>query len=153
MAFEEGVAAASDQSQRVSPVAGQVLLDDHLFDQLVGDDVDQLLLVLELLGTLVRAPDAAQGIAFVVIFPLTFIANSFVTLNALPAGLRAVAEWNPLSATITAVRQLFRNPDDLPHHVSWALANPVVSALLRSLLLLAMVIPAAVWRYRKVAAG
>jgi ABC-2 type transport system permease protein len=106
-----------------------------------------------LLGTLVRAPDAAQGIAFVVIFPLTFIANSFVPLTALPSGLRAVAEWNPLSATITAVRRLFGNPDNLPHHVSWALANPVVSALLWCLLLLALVIPAAVWRYRKVATG
>ena len=86
-----------------------------------------------------------------VMFPLTFIANSFVPLTSLPAGLRAFAEWNPLSAVITATRKLFHNPDNLPHHVSWALANPILSATLWSLLLLLILVPAAVWRYRRVA--
>ncbi len=105
------------------------------------------------LGTMVRAPDAAQGIAFVVMFPLTFIANSFVPLGVLPGGLRTFAEWNPLSATIAAVRRLFHNPDQVTAHTSWALAHPVLGSLLWSVALLAVLVPIAVLRYRRVATG
>jgi ABC-2 type transport system permease protein len=105
-----------------------------------------------LLGTLVRAPDAAQGIAFVAMFPLTFVANSFVPLSSLPAGLRAFAEWNPLSSSIAAARHLFGNPETLPAHASWALTHPVLAATLWPLLILAVVVPLAVGRYRRAAA-
>ena len=51
-----------------------------------------------LVGVLVRSPDAVQGIAFVTVFPLTFVANTFVPVSGLPEGLRQVAEYNPVSA-------------------------------------------------------
>jgi ABC-2 type transport system permease protein len=37
-----------------------------------------------LLGSVVRSPDAAQGVVFIVIFPLTFVANAFVPSGTLP---------------------------------------------------------------------
>jgi hypothetical protein len=36
-----------------------------------------------------------QGISFVTVFPLTFVANTFVPVSGLPDGLRQVAEYNP----------------------------------------------------------
>ena len=55
-----------------------------------------------LLGVIVRSPDAVQGIAFMVVFPLTFLANAFVPIAGLPDGLRQFAEWNPISAVVAA---------------------------------------------------
>ncbi len=40
-----------------------------------------------LLGVVVRTPDAVTGVAFIVMFPLTFLANSFVPAPGLPDGL------------------------------------------------------------------
>jgi ABC-2 type transport system permease protein len=105
-----------------------------------------------MLGTLVRAPDAAQGIAFVVMFPITFLANSFVPLTSLPSGLQTVAEWNPASAMISAARHLFGNPENIPHNAAWPLTHPVLAATLWPLLILALVVPVAIGRYRRVAA-
>ena len=51
-----------------------------------------------LIGVKVRSADAVQGIAFVTVFPLTFVANTFVPVSGLPDGLRQVAEYNPISA-------------------------------------------------------
>ena len=55
-----------------------------------------------LLGIAVRSPDAVMGLAFIVIFPLTFISSAFVGTGTLPDGLRQVAEWNPISAVAAA---------------------------------------------------
>lgn len=44
-----------------------------------------------------------------VIFPLTFIANTFVPAENLPTPLRIFAEWNPVSAVTQAARELFGN--------------------------------------------
>ena len=37
-----------------------------------------------LLGSVVATPEAVQGVAFVVIFPITFIASTFVPTSTLP---------------------------------------------------------------------
>ena len=47
-----------------------------------------MLVVGTLLGLLVRSPDAAQGFVFIVVFPMTFIAATFVPLGGLPPLLR-----------------------------------------------------------------
>ncbi len=56
-------------------------------------------------------PEVVNNAAFIVIFPLTFVANTFVPLAALPGPLRAFAEWNPVSAVTQAARELFGNTD------------------------------------------
>jgi ABC-2 type transport system permease protein len=101
-----------------------------------------------LLGLLVRAPDAAQGIAFVVLFPLTFGANAYVSIGDLPTVLRVAAEWNPLSAVITACRDLFGNPTGLPADPAWPLAHPVLASLIWCGAIVAVCLPLAVRRYR-----
>jgi ABC-2 type transport system permease protein len=101
-----------------------------------------------LLGLLVRAPDAAQGFVFVVIFPLTFLANTFVSTQHLPSGLREVAEWNPISAVVAAVRDLFGNPTGLPADAAWPLQHAIPVALAWSVAILAVCVPLALRRYR-----
>jgi ABC-2 type transport system permease protein len=65
------------------------------------------------------------------IFPLTFIANTFVPAENLPTPLRIFAEWNPVSAVTQAARELFGNiPSGTPEPTGWSLQNPVLSTLI-----------------------
>ena len=43
------------------------------------------------------------------IFPLTFIANTFVPTKNFPTVLRTIANWNPVSTVTQAARELFGN--------------------------------------------
>ena len=63
-------------------------------------------------GLLVRVPEVVNNAAFIVIFPLTFVANTFVTRRepARPAGdLRASGTRSP--SVTQAARDLFGNTD------------------------------------------
>jgi ABC-2 type transport system permease protein len=99
------------------------------------------------LGLLVRNPDLVGLIVFPAAFPLTALSNVFVAPELLPAGLRVIAEWNPLSATVAASRELFGNAP-AGSGGSWAAENPVVLAVGWPLLMLAIFAPLAVRRYR-----
>ena len=102
-----------------------------------------------LLGTLARSPDAVTGIVFLVIFPLTFIANAFVPAGTLPGVLRTFANWNPISSLVAAARTLFGNPTALPADAAWPLQHPVASALMWCAGLLVVVVPLALAAYRR----
>jgi ABC transporter DrrB family efflux protein len=106
-----------------------------------------------LLGLLARTPDAVNGVAFILVFPLTFIANTFVPAGSLPDGLRQVAEYNPVSALSAAVRTLFGNPTALPSGAAWPLQHPVLSGLGYCALILVIVVPLTIRRYRVRTAG
>ncbi len=100
------------------------------------------------IGLIVRTPETANTLGFVILFPITFIANTFVPTQGMPALLRVLADWNPLSATVAACRQLFGNPGAAYTGDAWPLQHPVVASVGYSLLLLAIFIPLAVRRYR-----
>lgn len=102
-----------------------------------------------LVGVLVRSPDGVQGVAFVAVFPLTFIANTFVPVGGLPDGLRQVAEYNPISAWAAAVRTLFGNPTAIPDGAAWPLEHSVVASTAWCLAILAIVVPLTVRAYRR----
>ena len=68
--------------------------------------------------------------SFMVIFPLTFVANTFVPAEDLPGPLQTFAEWNPVSAVTQASRELFGNiPPGAPEPTAWPLQNPVLYTL------------------------
>ncbi|HEX6619839.1 MAG TPA: ABC transporter permease [Solirubrobacteraceae bacterium] len=102
-----------------------------------------------LLGTIARSPDAVTGIVFIVIFPLTFVANAFVPAGTLPGALRTFANWNPISSLVAATRTLFGNPTAVPVDAAWPLQHPVLSALLWCAGLLAVAVPLAIASYRR----
>jgi ABC-type polysaccharide/polyol phosphate export permease len=103
------------------------------------------------IGLSVGSSTLADQATFAWLFPMTFLANTFVPTQGLPTWLRPVADWNPMSATVAAMRHLFGNPSPAPTHVAWPLEHPVGVSLAWSLLLLAVFIPLAVRRYRTAA--
>jgi ABC-type transport system involved in multi-copper enzyme maturation permease subunit len=103
-----------------------------------------------LIGLSVRSPSTADAATFGWIFPMTFLANTFVPTQAMPAWLRVIADWNPVSATVAAARQLFGSPVLATPH-AWPLQHPVLASLGWSVLIMAVFIPLAVRRYRAAA--
>jgi ABC transporter DrrB family efflux protein len=101
-----------------------------------------------LVGLLARAPDAVTGIAFMVVFPLTFIANTFVPVGTLPRVLRIAAEWNPVSAMTQASRELFGNPSALPSDAAWPLEHAALTSVAWCVVLLVTTIPLCIRAYR-----
>ena len=101
-----------------------------------------------LVGVTVRSPDAVMGVGFTVVFPLTFVASTFVPVGGLPNGLRQFAEWNPISALAAAARTQFGNPTAPLHDPAWSLAHPVVYSLAWTLLILAVCVPLTIRRFR-----
>lgn len=102
------------------------------------------------IGMLVPSPEVVNNASFVIIFPLTFIANTFVPLETLPAPLQRFAEWNPISSVAQASRELFGNiPAGTPEPTAWPLQNPVLYTLIWSLIILAVFFPLANLQYRK----
>jgi ABC-2 type transport system permease protein len=102
-----------------------------------------------LLGTIARSADAVTGIVFIVIFPLTFVANAFVPAGTLPDVLQTVAGWNPISALAAGIRTLFGNPTATPGGAPWPLQHPVVSSVIWCVVLLAVTVPLAITAYRR----
>jgi ABC-2 type transport system permease protein len=104
-------------------------------------------------GLLVRTPEVFNNASFIVIFPLTFIANTFVPSDNLPGPLRTFAEWNPISTVTQAARELFGNIlPGTPPPTAWPLENPVVYTLLWGLVLLVVFVPLTVRQYQRAAA-
>jgi ABC-2 type transport system permease protein len=101
-----------------------------------------------LIGVIARSPDVVQGIAFTTIFPLTFVANTFVPVGGLPEGLRQFAEYNPVSCWAAAVRTLFGNPTAIPDGSAWPLEHPVIASVAWCLAILLVVVPLTVRAYR-----
>lgn len=101
------------------------------------------------LGMKVRSPDSAQGVVFVVVFPLTFVSSAFVPIQTMPDALQWFAVLNPVSAMIAAVRELFGNPTTPVTKDVWPATHPVAAAWLYCALLLVVVVPAALRLYRR----
>ncbi|MGM1062136.1 ABC transporter permease [Saccharothrix sp. Mg75] len=103
-----------------------------------------------IVGLMVRSPEVFNNASFIVIFPLTFIANTFVQESNLPGPLRVFAEWNPVSAVTAAARELFGNTNELmPVAQAWPLRHPVAATLIWVVVFLAVFVPLAIRQYRK----
>jgi len=108
--------------------------------------------VMAYVGLLAPSPEVVNNASFIVIFPLTFIANTFVPVRTLPGPLRTFAEWNPVSSVTQAARELFGNiPAGTPPPPGWALQHAIFYTLLWSLLILVIFVPLAGRQYRRAA--
>jgi ABC transporter DrrB family efflux protein len=108
--------------------------------------------VMAWIGMLVPSPEVVNNAAFIVIFPMTFVANTFVPLGTLPGPLQTFAAWNPVSAVTQAARNLFGNPNPDPTAVdpaSWALQHPALYTLIWAVAVLIVFVPLANWQYRR----
>ncbi|WP_407441471.1 ABC transporter permease [Rhodococcus sp. (in: high G+C Gram-positive bacteria)] len=106
--------------------------------------------VMAVVGMWVRTPEVFNNASFMVIFPLSFVANTFVDPSSMPPVLRTIAEWNPLSALTQAVRNLFGNTNPMvPPPDVWPLQHPIIASLLWTALILIVFVPFAIHRYQK----
>jgi ABC-2 type transport system permease protein len=101
------------------------------------------------LGMVLRSPEAAQQLGFVLFLPLTFVSNAFVPTQGMPGWLQPIAEWNPMSALAAASRSLFGNPNPAASVQSWPMQHPELAVLGWSAVLLAIFAPLAVHLYRR----
>ena len=100
------------------------------------------------LGMAVSGAESAQGIVFIVVFPLAFVSNVFVPTQGMPSWLQVIANWNPVSAVASACRVLFGNPNPSGAIQAWPMQHPVEAAVIWSLAILAVAVPLAGRLYR-----
>ena len=102
-----------------------------------------------LIGSLMRTVEAVNGVMFTALFPMTFLANTFVPTEPMPHWLRVIAEWNPVSSLAQAMRELWGNGGPAPASAQLPLHHPVLSTVLWSLALTAVFAPFALYAYRR----
>lgn len=100
------------------------------------------------LGLLARSAESADRIGMTVFLPLSFVGNTFVPMQGLPGWLQAVTNWNPVSATVAATRDLFGNTGTAAVSAAWPVQHAALVSLGWSLLILAVFVPPCVRRYR-----
>jgi ABC transporter DrrB family efflux protein len=82
-----------------------------------------------LLGLTVRSPEALGALSGLILVGGSFLSNAFVPLDGLPAWLRAIAEWSPISAVVASCRQLWSGPSSLVDG-SFPSAHPMTTAVI-----------------------
>lgn len=97
------------------------------------------------LGLLLKSPEGAVTVQ-ILVWPIGFVSNAYVAPSTMPGWLGAVAEANPMSATVAATRDLFGNPSWGAD--SWMTDNALALAVVWPLVILAVFVPLAVRRYR-----
>ncbi|MFI8931145.1 ABC transporter permease [Streptomyces sp. NPDC053474] len=100
------------------------------------------------LGMVFRSAEGVQQFGVLMMLGLTFVSSAFVPTGGMPAWLREVANWNPLSALSAAVRDLFGNPNPASAVHAWPLQHPVLATVVYSLGMIAVLAPLAVRLYR-----
>src|ERR1700678_334717 len=106
-----------------------------------------------LLGMVLRSPEAAQQLGFVLFLPLKFVSSAFVPTQGMPGWLQPVADWNPMSALAAATRHLFGNPNPAATIHAWPMQHPELAVVCWSLAMLAVFAPLAVRQFRRKVLG
>ena len=100
-------------------------------------------------GLAARSAESAMSMGFIVLFPIAFASNAMVPTQGMPAWLRVIADWNPVSAMASAVRQLLGNPNPSASIHEWPMEHPVVAVVLWSMVLMLISIPLAAVLFRR----
>jgi len=95
--------------------------------------------VFAFIGLTASSPEAANAYGFTILFPLTFVSSAFVPVRSMPSWLQPIAENNPFTHMVNAVRALF---------VGTPAGDHVWLAVLWSLGIILAFGSLAVWRYR-----
>lgn len=98
------------------------------------------------LGLKAKSPEMVNSV-FGFLYPVTMLSNAFVATELMPGWLGAIADWNPLSSTITATRQLFGNPG--VESSSWLADHALLMAIGWPVLITVLTLPLAVRAYQR----
>ena len=106
-----------------------------------------------LIGSVMRSVEAVNGVMFTVLFPITFLANTFAPTEPMQHWLRVIAEWNPVSSLAQAMRELWGNGGPAPESAQLPLHHPVLATILWSMALTAVFAPFALRAYARRTGG
>ncbi|MDX2358072.1 ABC transporter permease [Dietzia sp. PP-33] len=95
-------------------------------------------------GSRLKTIEAVNGVMFTTTFPITFVANTFAPPESMPDWLRVIAEWNPISSVVQAMRQLWGNAPAVGPEAALPLQYPVLASLLWIVGLTVVIAPIAV---------
>jgi len=98
------------------------------------------------LGLVIRRPESVV-IVQILVWPVTFLSNTFVAPSTMPSWLGTIAEWNPLSSTAAASRELFGNRTW--GGGSWVAEHATLMAVAWPVLLIAIFFPLSVRRFQR----
>lgn len=98
------------------------------------------------LGLVLRSPEAVMALQ-ILVWPIGFLSNVFAAPEHMPSWLGTIAQWNPLSATAAATRELFGNPGWGGD--SWIAQHSVLMAVVWPVVLIAIFFPLSVRRYQR----
>jgi ABC-2 type transport system permease protein/oleandomycin transport system permease protein len=96
--------------------------------------------VFAFIGLVASSPEAANGYGFTIIFPITFISSAFVPIDSMPGWLQPVAEANPVTVMVDAVRSLF---------IGTPAGNSIWGTLFWCVVIIGVFAPLSAWRYRR----
>jgi ABC transporter DrrB family efflux protein len=102
-----------------------------------------------LVGSAMRSVEAVNGLMFTTIFPITFLANTFAPSENMTPWLRTIAEWNPVSSLVQAMRELWGNTPPAPPDAALPLRHPELFAAGWSILIAVLVAPLAVRAFNR----
>ncbi|MGX6448029.1 ABC transporter permease [Patulibacter sp. S7RM1-6] len=91
-----------------------------------------------LLGLTFSTVDAAQGVGFLVVMPLTFMSGVFVPTDGMPRILEVIGEWNPISPLVAAFRE---HTGSVAAHGAWPLEHAELASAIWIVLLIAVAVP------------
>lgn len=96
-------------------------------------------------GVRARGPETVVTVQ-ILVWPVTMLSTVFLDPSTMPYWLGVIAEWNPLSATASASRELFGNPGIVG--LTWATDHALLAATLWPLILVAVFAPLTARAYR-----
>ena len=110
--------------------------------------------VMALVGLKVPNAEAAQAVAFPLLFPLTFASSAFVPVNSMPGWLQGFAAHQPVTVVVNAARGLMLGPDaakalEKAGTFTTSTSGYVLQSLVWIGVILALAVPAAVRQFNR----
>jgi len=100
-----------------------------------------------LIGLRLSHVESASTAGLLVTFPVVLLSGAFVPVQKRTGVIGVVSEWNPITAVVTAMRDLFGNPNPIPSG-SLPLTHPVLTSVAWCAVLLSIFVPAALAAFR-----
>ena len=72
-----------------------------------------------------RTPESLMAVSMIILFPLTFISNVFVSPETMPGWLEAFVDINPITFLVSAIRGLMFN-SVVTSDIGWVLLSSIV---------------------------